>query len=430
MVRLLCWLLVLVLLAIGVVAVGVLLRQRREAGLDMPIYSVWSEADDGLGEAANLLRGLGWQPVALTRPIQAVRHRGLLVVTLASRTETGRTREDHLSETDAQALLHWVAEGNTLLFAADMMTPLHEALGITRTGHGGQDEDYDAARLGHAGGYVLDVKHLDVRPRATLEDRGGTLPLWYIRRQPGALLIHRGKGRILVLADPDLLTRRGLIRATGQPRDDNALFLVNVVSMHAEDGKVYFDEYHHGIRSASGFWAYAGSYGERITLLLVLAVAGVAMWRAGVRLGPAVAVPRTRQTDAVDYASALGLLYQRAGARRRLARALVRGFLGALTRHLRLRQRALPAVVLAEWRQHHSTGADQLERLLRGVNDLPRGAPTEQQLLQWTRAFDAFVNTFHKPGAPATGPHKPGAPATGTHKPEAPARGPQPSGRK
>jgi hypothetical protein len=393
MTRLICWLLVVLFVAGGFVTVGMLLRQRREAGLDMPIYSVWSEADGGLGETAHLLRGLGWQPVALTRPIQAVHHRGLLIVTLASRAEIGRTWEDHLSENDASALLRWVAQGNTLLFAADMLTPLHQALGIALTAHGGHDEDYEPARLGQAGGYVRDVQHLSVRRRVTLQESGGALPLWYVRSEPGALLVHRGKGRILVLADADLLTRRGLIRATGEPRDDNALFLANVVAMHAEDGKVYFDEYHHGIRSTSGFWAYAGAAGERSTLVLILAVAGVAIWRVAVRLGPAVPVPRTRQTDAVDYASALGLLYQRTGARRRLARALVRGFLGALTRHLRLRQRAVPVLVLAEWRQHHTTGGEELERLLRGVNELRRGVPTEQQLLHWMRALDGFVNT-------------------------------------
>jgi len=244
-----------------------------------------------------------------------------------------------------------------------------------------------------SGGYNLDVNHLDVRPKAALQGGADAMPLWTINKEAGALLIRRGKGHVVVLADPDLLTRRGLVRPGSDPGTDSAVLLVNVVAMHAEDGKVYFDELHHGIHSAGGFWAYVGTYGESITLLLLFAVIGVALWRVAVRLGPPVSVPKLRQTDAVDYASALGLLYQRAGARRRLARALVGGFLGALTRHLRLRQRAVPAVVLAEWRQQHKTGDQKLEELLRGVNELRRSAPTEQQLLQWTRAFDSFVNT-------------------------------------
>ena len=54
---------------------------------------------------------------------------------------------------------------------------------------------------------------------------------------------------------------------------------------------------------------------------LFLAVGG-GLWMWAVRLGPATPTPRTRETDAVDYASALARLYQQAGARRRLARTL------------------------------------------------------------------------------------------------------------
>jgi hypothetical protein len=397
MTRLVCWLLVVVFVGIGVAALGVVLRQRREAGLDMPLYSVWSDGEEGLGELAHLLRDarLGWRPVAVTRPIQGLHHRGLLIVTLASRTEFGRRRQDELSEADARGLLHWVAQGNTVLFAADMNTPLHQALGITRLEHVPAGEDvYVPTHPRPAGGYSAGVEVLNVRPRATLQGGPDALPLWEVDRQPGALVVRRGNGRVVVLADPNMLTRRGLVRQDGEARDDNAVFLVNVVAMHAEDGKVFFDEYHHGIRSAGGFWAYVAIHGQSLTLLLLFAVAGVAVWRVAVRLGPAVSVPRTRQTDAVDYASALGLLYQRAGARQRLSRALVRGFLGALTRHLRLRQRAIPVAILAAWRQQHpNAGAAQLEKLLRGVNELRRGVVKEQQLLQWTRAFDSFMHT-------------------------------------
>jgi hypothetical protein len=393
MTRLVCWLLVVVLVGLGVAAVAVVLRQRREAGLDMPLYSMSSDADEGLGEFAHLLRQLKLaRPVAITRPVQGLHLRGLLIVTLASRVELGHREEDELSDADARAMLRWVAEGNTVLLAADMNTPLHQAVGVTRVGHPGSDEVYVPARLEAGQDYTYRIRNLDVRPTATLQAGPSATPLWWVDGQLGAVVVPRGKGRVIIVADPNLLTRRGLIRQDGEARGDNAVFLVNVAALHAEDGKVYFDEYHHGIRSGGGFWAYVAVHGESLTLLLLFAVTGVAVWRVAVRLGPAVSVPRQQQTDAVDYASALGLLYQRAGARHRLSRALVRGFLGALTRHLRLRQRALPAVVLAAWRQQHPAAkTTQLEKLLRGVNELRRGEVKEQQLLQWTRAFDSFV---------------------------------------
>ena len=80
MTRLACWILIVLLLGTFGAVTAYLLRERRLAGRDMPAYSVYSEASDGLGEAAQVLRGLGWTPVAVTRPIQDRRHRGLLIL--------------------------------------------------------------------------------------------------------------------------------------------------------------------------------------------------------------------------------------------------------------------------------------------------------------------------------------------------------------
>ena len=73
---------------------------------------------------------------------------------------------------------------------------------------------------------------------------------------------------------------------------------------------------------------------------------------------------------ASPYASALARLYEQTGTRRHLARALVRGFLEQLTRLLRVRRNALPAEILAAWRQHDARTAERLQGLLRGVAEL------------------------------------------------------------
>jgi hypothetical protein len=244
------------------------------------------------------------------------------------------------------------------------------------------------------------VERISLGSRATLRSEGGALPLWRLGDRPAALLVRRGQGRVLLVADPGLLKRRGLVRDDGEPRDDNAVFLANVVALHSRGGEVYFDEYHHGIRSGGGFWSYLAYRGEHVTLLPLLLVVLVAGWAWAVRLGPAVPAPREARADAVEYASALGRLYRRSGARRLLARTLVRDFLGALTRHLRLRRQALPAVILAAWRQQHAPANDshalhastaRLQALLRGVTELRKGDITDRQLLAWTQRFDQFV---------------------------------------
>jgi hypothetical protein len=392
MTRFACWILMALLLGAFIAVTGYLLRERRLAGRDMPAYSVYSEASDGLGEAAHVLRRLGWTPVAVTRPIQDRQHRGLLI--LVEPPSGGLFGQETLSENDARSLLRWVEQGNTLLLMGRANTPLHQALKvIVNEGDKRAEEAFVPVDLGAAGGYTESIAHLSVGSRTTLRAPGDALPLWWLGDQPGAVLLRRKQGRVLIVADARMLTREGLVRSDGEPRDDNVVFLANVADLDARDGKVYFDEYHHGLRSGGGFWGYLEYHGERTTPLLLLVVLAVAAWTWGVRLGPAVPAPKTSGADAVDYASALARLYQKTGARRLLARTLVRSFLAALTRHLRLRRNALPAEILAAWRLHDpGPSMTRLQTLLRGVGELRRGQVSDRQLLTWAQAFGRFTS--------------------------------------
>jgi len=380
--RFACWVLTVLLLGAFAASAGFALRQRMRAGRGLPAYSVYADRGDGLGEAAYLLAKLGWTPVAVTRPTPLPGQRGLLVV--------AEPPEGALGESDARALLRWVEDGNTLLLASRRLTGVHTVLGISLLSD--EDEDRvtghsvkDLARSGAAADYTDGIEKLTVGTRSSLGRTKSGAELWRIGNAPGALLLERGKGHVLLLADATVLSGRGL------RRDDNLLFLVNVARWHAEDGVVLFDEYHHGFHSADGFWGYLGYYGERIAFLPPLLVAAVALWRGGVRLGPPVPRPVTSRADAVDYASALGRLYRRTGALREPARALLRDFLGDLTRHLRLRRNAIPAEILAAWRQRHpADSAERLQALLRGLAELRKDTLTERQLLSWHQAFDRF----------------------------------------
>ena len=68
--RLFSWLLLFALFGVFGAVVYFVLQARVEAGRGMPHYSVYSEEPDGLAETARFVRKLGWEPVALTRPVQ------------------------------------------------------------------------------------------------------------------------------------------------------------------------------------------------------------------------------------------------------------------------------------------------------------------------------------------------------------------------
>ncbi len=367
--------LLVLLLAGFLLVVWHLLDLRFQAGEGLPAYSLWSEQDNGLAEAAHVLRELGWEPTALTRPPVVGLQRGLLLV-VEPDAET-------FSDPDAHTLLHWVEAGNTLLFASTHKTALHQILELKFLRPRVEEDDPLDVDPEAVSPYTDGIVHLTVAFRGTV-DGPGCLPLWYVGDRPGAVLLRHGKGHVLVLADPSLLTNSGLRRS------DNVLLLANVARLHARNGRVWFDEYSHGLRSSGGFWGYLGYHREQLTLVPIAVVVAAGLWRALVRLGPAVPTPGETRADAVDYASALGRLYEQTGATRLLGRALSRGFLGALTRFLRLRRNALPAEVLAAWRQRDPQRLDQLQQLLRGLAELCKPDLTDRQLLAWARAFDQF----------------------------------------
>ena len=74
-----------------------------------------------------------------------------------------------------------------------------------------------------------------------------------------------------------------------------------------------------------------------------------------------------------------------------LARGLIRSFLGRLVRKLHTRPSAVPAELLAAWRQRYpKDSSGQLERLLRAVGEMRTGDLSDAQLLAWTQEFDEF----------------------------------------
>src|SRR4051812_16492429 len=118
--RALPWLLVLILFGGFAATAFLVLQARADAGRDMPAYSVYSEEPVGLAETARLLGKLGWEPVALTRPVSQLRpgpEPRLLIMVEPQPTGFSATGEPDLSPAEVRSLQRWVEEGNTLLLA-------------------------------------------------------------------------------------------------------------------------------------------------------------------------------------------------------------------------------------------------------------------------------------------------------------------------
>lgn len=386
------WGLVLLLAGGFAAVVFAVLRGGAESGQGMPPYSVYADDATGLAEAASVLGRLGLSPVALTRPVQGTRARGLLIVAEPWRNDPLGRREPGMSNDDVRGLLAWVARGNALILAGRYPTALHDRLKVSLPPRRDDTTPRVVEQI-ELSGYTAEIGSLEVEGSATVAGGAEAVPLWWVGDRPGALLVPYGKGRVLVLPDPSPLTHRGLLRR------DNVLLLFNVAAREARGGVVYFDEYHHGIRSGGGAWGYLRYHHQHMSVLLLLAVAAVALWAVGVRLGPAVPAPAAATADAVDYASAVARIYQKAGVRHLIADLIVRDFLDRLTAHLHLRRHATAAEIVAAWRWRHPGGEsrERLQELLGGTVELRQGAQARQvpeaDLLKWSRAFDEFIGS-------------------------------------
>jgi hypothetical protein len=392
------WLLVLLLFVLLGAAAYYALRSRLDAGKGLPEYSVFSDEENGLATAAQVLRGMGFRPVALTRPIQHTLHQGVLIMVEPQESSLFGTVPG-LGETDAEGLLAWVAKGNTLVLFTRTANPIHQKLGVgllPDATPADEEKKLYFAEAEEIGGLTEPVDDRTVPVHALgvegkdLVQGGAGVPLWYVGEQPGAWLVPHGEGQVLLIADPSLWTHRGLVRR------DNVLLLYNLARVTSPDGRVFFDEYHHGIRSGGGYWDYLRYRHLHWLVLQLLAVIGVAVWAVGVRLGPARATPPPAHDDAVDYASAVARIYQRAGVQHLVAHHLARDFFENLTRHLHLRRNATPGDILkACERRFGPEAARELGGLLAAAKEMRAGDPERlwhrRELLHWARVFDEFV---------------------------------------
>jgi hypothetical protein len=384
------WLVLVPLVLVFVAVTAWLLYQRVAAGKDMPDYSVYSSGPRGLSGTAAFLTKIGYEPIAMTRPVQHTRNGGLLIMVEPSY----KNAAPPIEEGQAKSILSWVEHGNTLLLAGRHMNALHEQLGLQisrdSNAESGSPARHDALPEDPTG-YTRGIDHLEVEGLDHISAPSGHIVLWSTAAGAGALVMPHGAGRVIVVADPSVLTAKGL------PRRDNVLFLYNVALLDAADDRIYFDEYHHGLRTEGGFWDYLRYYGQTWAVLPLALFLGVALWSVAIRLGPAVPRVEEQKPDAVAYASAIARIYQLADVRRLPGQTLVRDFLGALCWHLRIRKTTIPAQILASWKQRHGQrSSERLQDLLRAIPELRKGEVTPRRLLEWTQAFDEFLLAFSR----------------------------------
>ncbi len=246
--------------------------------------------------------------------------------------------------TEEIASLHdWVAQGGTVLwFVTSPPRPLQPDdtvfgdVAITAA----PEQPSDVAPNLSGSPYLRDVSHIVVNSPVRLEPAPKAPYEILFRDQAGAIALHKtlGKGHCLVVANSIAATNAAINTA------DNAVFLVNIAdaALQGTDGRILFDEYHHGVgfanRDTSGDDTQFGSLPAPVRLAVwhLCGLGALLIYNGNRRFGRPRLLPVARYRPSTDYIGSMARLFRRAGAADIALLTLYKTFVRDLTRDLDL----------------------------------------------------------------------------------------------
>lgn len=157
--------------------------------------------------------------------------------------------------------------------------------------------------------------------------------VFLVGESPVVARIPLGEGDVIVLSTPEILENALLGEA-------DHLALLEALT---EKRPVRFDERSHGLSDTAGVFETLGRWGFGPFLLLAGLTAGLALWRAAVRIGPPERDGRDTRSDAVELVDSLADLYDRALRRGDAVRLYHESFVHAVAADTGLRGEALEA---------------------------------------------------------------------------------------
>jgi hypothetical protein len=216
---------------------------------------------------------------------------------------------------DVERIQRFLERGGTLVAAVSGPSPLLLGLGI--------EFDSRARPKPERGTGLADARALPLLPdplvgSAPLAIRGrGGFPaarppeevLYAADGVPVALRVSRGEGRAILLADPYVGSNAGV--GSGGNLDLHVAILGRYL---APSAPVLFDDLHAGAGDDAGVVAWARRAGFLPPLLLVVLLAVLYLWRAGVRFGAILpALDERAPRASIELVRAVASLFERAG---------------------------------------------------------------------------------------------------------------------
>ncbi len=339
------------------------------------------------------LEALGIRARRWERPLQDLPEEATVVWVLGPRLP--------LEEFELQALDKWVRGGGVLVLADDAVgAPVPgiwagapaSKFGL-RPRRGGPP---GSLRPAFPSRYAEGVEAIQPEGRVRFQRHvpAGWAPLFADEGGDVLAIKRLGRGTLIAIADPGIFSNARLETA------GHARLALNIVQVHMGKGTVLVDEFHHGHGHQGALTRYLkGTAAPWMLAQAALAFLALALAR-GTRFGAPVPLAQGARASSLEYAAALGDLYERAGARRVAAEALAGSF-----------RRGLAEVLGALAGEEPSRLAARAARRL-GVNEAqvraclapgPAIAASDEGLLKFAEAVHRLEARLRRHRPPAVG---------------------------
>lgn len=287
-----------------VVALLTLLRGPADAG-DSPEHRSDSDAANGTSALRLYAEALGHPTGTVEGDFTLPASPALLFVFTPSQSHG-------FSAAEAQQLAGWISSGGVVVYAAEQGEPqLETQFGLRRVAMRPPVNSVPATNALATAPIFGGVK---VVSGGTPGDRLSPSPVQVpVLRTPGndvvAVRAVIGQGQLIALTDP-LFLCNGYLRET-----DNGRFAADLLALAPAGGRVLFDEFHHGaVASGSPETAWMTTpWGAALLWAVIVIFAGLALRGRG--FGPRLTLGAGRDRSSAEYATAVGSLLHRTGAR-------------------------------------------------------------------------------------------------------------------
>jgi len=371
------WLGIGILVALILVTSAAVLQKTRE--VELPYLST-SAAPNGTLALKSWLDELGYSPPEPPPPSFAP-DESIKTIFIIQPIEL-------ISDSEWNFIDDWVEQGGVLVLAGDN---LQTEIAIDHYGFSSfflQEQAAEAAPVAPLLNSPTLVSEVPIKTYygITASDTDFT-PLLSASGYPIALSFKKGMGRVILSSAPFMFSNLAL-------KDDRTATLVlNLIALMGGEGPVWFDEWHHGLRSDNiiGPWQWLQNTPGGHAILFVVGTIFVALLLQGRAFGRPVPLSHEiKRRGPLEHVTAIANLNRKAGHRNEV----LRQYHHRLRRHLGQRYRLDPSLSDEEYVELLSQYNPSIEKdaLLDLLKNLSRRDVSESELLKLASEATRWMN--------------------------------------